>query len=75
MIKKTKVITGFMDGTDWDCELGANIEGNLVYPSIRSAETNRSECIEECGIVKVEVRFIKWVKKPKLEDYDDRHRR
>ena len=54
----------FMDGTDWDCEIGSNANGNTVYPNVKSVEAHHPKCIEECGIAEVEVRFVRWVKEP-----------
>ena len=46
-----------MDLTDFDCELESALGGNKVYPSIEDCIEN-NKCIDECGIVKVEVRAV-----------------
>jgi hypothetical protein len=48
-------VIGYMDLTDFECELGAARGGNRVYPSIEDCREN-NPCNDECGIVEVEVR-------------------
>lgn len=50
----------YMDGTDWEHELGHASGGNRLYP--RPEEVNDHG--GECGVAKVEVRFLRWVKAP-----------
>lgn len=52
---------GYMDLTDFRYELGARLGGNVVYPSIEDCRKHREGCIDECGIVEVEVRARKIV--------------
>lgn len=61
---KVRKVRGFMDGTDWSYEIGSASDGNKVYPSVRAIKRECDPCIGECGIVEVEVRFVRWVKKP-----------
>ena len=51
-------IIGYMCAVDFECELGAALGGNTVYPSIEDLKKNH-ECWEECGIVEVKVQFIR----------------
>lgn len=48
------VVTGYMCKVDWECELGAAMGGNHVYPSVEDLKRHRS-CVEQCGIVEVRV--------------------
>jgi hypothetical protein len=48
---------GYMDGTDFDCELGYFKGGVKVYPSIGALNADRKKCIDECGVIEVEVRL------------------
>lgn len=50
------VRTGFMCKVDFDLELGAAVGGNSVYGSAEDARKHR-QCIDECGLVEVEVRL------------------
>ncbi len=43
---------GYMCKTDFEEELGNNIKGNMIYPSIEVLKKKKS-CASECGIVKV----------------------
>ena len=49
---------GYMDMTDYDCELG-HVKSN-IYSSIEECIKD-NKCIEECGIVKVEIKAIEIV--------------
>jgi hypothetical protein len=60
-------IVGYMDMVDWEHELGEAKGGNRVYPSVKDLKECRP-CVAECGIVKVEVRFLKVVKKQDFSD-------
>jgi hypothetical protein len=62
-----KVVTGYMCLTDWDYEIGAAADGDIVYPSIRSLKEDRS-CVNSCGIVEVKVMAVKVIQEP---DYGD----
>lgn len=50
-------VIGYMDKTDWECELGAASGGNVVYPSVEDLKRHAG-CHESCGIVKVKVSFL-----------------
>lgn len=59
---KIRKVRCFMDGTDWDHEIGSASDGNKVYPSVKAIRRELT-CLHQCGIVEVEVRFVRWVKK------------
>jgi hypothetical protein len=63
-----KPIRGFMDGIDWEEHLGHDASGAPVFGTERSLRLKRP-CIETggCGIVEVEVRFIRWVEPQDLK--------
>ena len=52
---------------DFECELGAAMGGNLVFPSIEDCRKHR-KCVDQCGIVKVRVSGVEVVQE---ENYDD----
>ncbi len=61
LIEQLKKKEGWMDSTDYDCELGQANGGNVVYPSAENCEENRG-CIREsassnhpCAVLKVYV--------------------
>ena len=47
-------VIGYMDLTDFECEVGMASGGNTIYPSPEDVLANRS-CAVECGIVEVKV--------------------
>ena len=53
--------TGFMDLTDLYYELGDSDETSIYA---REEQIRDRNCVEECGIVEVEVRVIRVVKQP-----------
>ena len=53
-------IHGFMDGVDWEWHLGET--NAMIYPTEEMA--GHGHDTTECGMVEVEVRLIRWVKKP-----------
>ena len=58
---RKRVRIGYMDLTAYDHELGEEIFGTKVYPSVKDCiESNR--CIEKCGIIKVEIRAVEIIK-------------
>ncbi len=61
---KLRKVRGFMCTIDWDYELGEALGGNRIYPSVRDLKDNHATSTE-CGIVEVEVRIVKTVKKGK----------
>lgn len=60
-----EVIVGFMCRTDWEYEFGSANDGNRVFPSKEALEKEKP-CVFECGIVQVEVKLIRVVRKGKL---------
>lgn len=52
--------TGYMDYVDFLYELGEARGGNTIYPSIKNIKEYVS-CVDECGIVEVEVKLVKVV--------------
>lgn len=52
--------TGYMCMIDFECELGAAMDGNKVYPSIEDLKADH-ECWESCGIVEVRVQYVRTV--------------
>ena len=61
-IDEANSVVGYMCATDWYYELGYATGGNRVYASIEDLKSDRP-CVEECGIVEVEVRLIKDITK------------
>jgi hypothetical protein len=53
-------VTGFMCRIDWECELGANCNGNLIFPSIEDLRVAK-KCVDSCGIVEVKVYCVRIV--------------
>ena len=60
MKSKTKKVTVFLDGVDFQHEIGEAPDGNTVYPDVDSLKEN-NRCWEGCGIVECELVFKKWV--------------
>ena len=58
------VTLGYMDLTDFECELGMASGGSLVYNSAEEVLSYR-KCAIECGVVEVEIRFRRVVLEPK----------
>lgn len=48
-------VIGYMCRIDFECELGAALGGNTIYPDIEDCREKRG-CTDHCGIVEVEVR-------------------
>lgn len=61
-------VIGYMDITDFECELGAASDGNRVYPDVESLKKEHAACIDHCGIVKVKVTAIEVIQAPKPEE-------
>lgn len=55
------VVRGFMCGVDWEHEIGQNCHGIAIYRSESDLRANRT-CVDECGIVEVEVRIVRTVR-------------
>ena len=62
--KDQNYVIGYMDLTDFECELGAAKGGNRVFSSIEDCKKNKKNCIEECGIVEVKVEAIRIIQEP-----------
>lgn len=58
-MKKKKIIV-YVDGVDWQHEIGEASDGNKVYPSINCLK-KYSRCWDGCGIVECELVLKKWV--------------
>lgn len=52
---------------DFDHEIGEALGGNKVFPSVEDLIMN-SPCVDQCGIVEVEVKLLRVVKE---SDYSD----
>lgn len=65
----------FMDGIDWQHHLEADASGTRLFPCITTLK-RKSPCIDTggCGVVEVEVRFIRWVE-PQDLDRDPEYQR
>lgn len=55
-----KEIVCYMDGVDFQHELGEAAGGTRLYRSIEDLKKH-SDCWVECGIVKVKVILVEWV--------------
>ncbi len=60
MKSKTKKVTVYLDGVDWQHEIGCASDGNSVYPDTVSLKEN-NRCWAGCGIVECDIVFKKWV--------------
>jgi hypothetical protein len=49
---------GYMCATDWDHELGEASGGTRVFSSTEDLKKYKT-CFKECGIVEVEVNFVR----------------
>lgn len=63
---KSRKVRVFMDGVDWQWEIGSASDGTKTYPSVRCLKREVKHDLTECGIAEVEVRFVRWIKKPKI---------
>jgi hypothetical protein len=54
-------LIGYMDRIDFECEQFQPLDGNRVYASIEDLKEHSKHCINECGIVKVEVKLLEIV--------------
>ena len=62
-----KIVICYMCGLDWDYHLGEDVKGTKLYPSEKSLIDNEGKShIEECGIVKVEVRLSEIIQEQNL---------
>lgn len=58
---------GFMCKIDFDYELEGAKDGNRVYPSVDALRKGHP-CVDDCGIVEIEVRFVRVVAERRLDD-------
>ena len=67
-IEERRRVRCFMDGIDWQHELGEAGSGTRLYPTAEDARAGE-KCIDTggCGIVEVEIRLIRWVEPQKLK--------
>lgn len=68
MSDDSKIHRCFMDGIDWQHHLECDPKGTLLFPSERNTREGKP-CISKgggCGIVEVEVRFVRWVEEQDL---------
>lgn len=57
--------TAFMDGIDFQNERGRPALGNVLYATPKQVLDHR-RCSEECGVVRVRVRLVEWVREQNL---------
>lgn len=55
----------YIDGIDWQHHVEDDAYGVKIYPSVSALEKGSGHDMGECGIVKIELREIGWVKKQK----------
>lgn len=60
MKSKNKKVAVFLDGIDWQYEVGCASDGNSVYPDIDCLKKH-NRCWDGCGIVECELVFKKWI--------------
>lgn len=65
MTAKIRRIRVFLDGTTWETEVGRDPDGTEVYPSLKAALNRHEDVAGECGVAECELRFVRWVMKPK----------
>ena len=56
-----KLVRCCMDGIDWQHHLGHDLKGRILYPNRLSLEERTDHDLNECGIVEVEVKLIRWI--------------
>ena len=61
-----KRVRCFMDGIDWQEHLEGDASGTKLFPSQQSLERSTNHSLEECGIVEVALRLVRWVKQQDL---------
>lgn len=57
---KTKEVIVFLDGVDWQHEIGEAAGGNKVYGSVEDLKEN-NRCWNSCGVVKCKITLVEWV--------------
>ena len=67
MNKDGTIVRCFMDGIDWEHHLGSDMTGPRLYPSEEAVRLHEP-CVTTggCGIVEVEVRFVRWAEEQNL---------
>ncbi len=65
--EKRKRVRCFMDGIAWQHHLEADPDGAKLYPSESALVSGSGHSLDECGIVEVEVRLLRWVKPQDLD--------
>ncbi len=58
-------ITAYMCLVDWKYEVPYNSAGNRIYYSLDAIKEQRS-CVDECGIVELEVTFVKAIQPERM---------
>ena len=51
----------YMCGTDWQHHTLCDVFGTTVYPSEKALRENKKQCVDECGIVEIEMKVKCWV--------------
>lgn len=64
--ERNRRVCCFIDGIDWQHELGEARDGIKLFASVKGLREDIGHDVSECGIVKVEVRFIAWVEPQNL---------
>ena len=59
--EKQKRIRCFADGIDWQHHLEGDSKGTLLFPSEADLREEAGHDLNECGIVEIEVRLVRWV--------------
>lgn len=60
----------YMDGVDWQHHTLSDMRGTRVYPSETDLRRARS-CLDQCGIVEVEVRVRRWIQPQRMRETTD----
>ncbi len=75
-LEKKKRVRCFMDGITWQHHLEADSDGAKLYPSKSALVSGSGHSLgarlicygaDECGIVEVEVRLVRWVRPQDLD--------
>ena len=69
MMEPDYSVVGYMCLTDFECELGCAMGGNVVYPSEGDLREHR-KCVPECGIAKVEVTGLEIIQESDYSAYE-----
>lgn len=64
-----KEILCYIDGVDWQHELGEARGGNTLYPSLKDLK-RWNPCWDSCGVVKVKVISLEWMEKQDISRGD-----